>query len=300
MLSLQEISVAVEIGTIYGILALGIYLTFKVINFPDLTCDGSFITGAAVSSVLIQKMGFNPFLSLLFAMIGSGIAGFITGFLNIWMKIDDLLSGVIVAFTLYSINLKIMGENPNISLVDNTLIFSNAAPLFVDFVIVGILLFVLTYLLNSDFGLGLRSIGENRQFAAANGVNVNTMLIFGLVISNALIGLCGAMFAQYQEFCDVSQGVGCLVIGLASVVIGEKVIPLLEKLAGIAKKIEHRNFIKIFAILVSCIIGSTAYRLFLAVAINSDILGLKTQDINLITGVLIIFFMAMRKKKCYR
>lgn len=233
-------------------------------------------------------------------MIGSGIAGFITGFLNIWMKIDDLLSGVIVAFTLYSINLKIIGENPNISLVDNTLIFSNAAPLFVAFVIVGILLFILTYLLNSDFGLGLRSIGENRQFAAANGVNVNTMLIFGLVISNALIGLCGAIFAQYQEFCGVSQGVGCLVIGLASVVIGEKVIPLLKKLAGIAKKIEHRNFIKIFAILVSCIIGSTAYRLFLAVAINSDILGLKTQDINLITGVLIIFFMAMRKKKCYR
>ena len=122
MLTLNELTIAIEIGIIYGILALGIYLTFRTINFPDLTCDGSFVTGAAVSSVII-KSGLNPMVGLFFAMLAGGTAGLLTGFINIRLKVEDLLSGIIVAFMLYSINLRIMGTNPNISLVNETTIF---------------------------------------------------------------------------------------------------------------------------------------------------------------------------------
>jgi putative ABC transport system permease protein len=161
--------------------------------------------------------------------------------------------------------------------------------------IVVFILFFIAYLLSSDFGLGLRAIGQNKKFASANGINVNAMTIFGLIISNALIAMCGAIFTQYQGFCDVSQGTGCLVVGLASVITGEKFLPKIKFIRNL--EIKSRNFIEIFFALFSCVIGSIAYRIFIAIAINSDIFGLKTQDLNLITGLLIIFIMS-RKQKC--
>ncbi|MDR0632403.1 MAG: hypothetical protein LBF54_04185 [Holosporaceae bacterium] len=277
MLTLQEISAAVEIGLIYGILAMGIYLTFRTINFPDLSCDGSFVTGAAISSVMI-KSGCDPYLALLIAALGGGLAGIFTGILNVYMKIEDLLSGIIVAFALYSVNLRIMGTSPNLTLVDEITIFSGGNSLLIACAVTVVPVAFFTYLLNTDFGLGLRSIGQNRQLASASGVNVNAMLIFGLAVSNAMVGMCGATFTQYQGFCDVSQGIGSLVVGLTSVIIGEK---LLNR----------------FNVFVACVVGSIAYRIFIAFAINSDVLGLKTQDLNLITGLLIIFTMG-RKKSC--
>lgn len=294
MLTLNELTIAIEIGIIYGILALGIYLTFRTINFPDLTCDGSFVTGAAVSSVII-KSGLNPMVGLFFAMLAGGTAGLLTGLINIRLKVEDLLSGIIVAFMLYSINLRIMGTNPNISLVNEMTIFCCGDPILTCTVIVAFILFLIAYLLSSDFGLGLRTIGQNKKFASANGVNVNAMTIFGLVISNALIAICGAIFTQYQGFCDVSQGTGCLVIGLASVIIGEKLISKIKFARDM--EIVSRNFCEIFLALFACIIGSIAYRIFITIAINSDIFGLKTQDLNLITGLLIIFIMS-GKQKC--
>ena len=296
MLSFQEIMIALEIGIIYGILVLGIYLTFRTINFPDLTCDGSFITGAAISAILI-KNGWNPYFGLVGAIIAGGTAGLATGILNIKFKIDDLLSGIIVAFMLYSINLRILGTNPNISLVGETTIFSYGNSLIISGSIVLVILLILTYCLSSDWGLGLRAVGQNKQFSAANGVNVNLMIIFGLIISNALVGLSGAVFTQYQGFCDVSQGVGCLVIGLAAVIIGEELI-FQKQFVKIRKlRIGLLNFLKIFEMLIFCIFGSVTYRIFIAIAINSDILGLKTQDLNLITGLLMIAIMR-RNKKC--
>jgi len=277
MLTLQELAAAVEIGLIYGILAIGIYLTFRTINFPDLSCDGSFVTGAAISSVMI-KSGYDPYLALFVAALCGGLAGICTGILNVYLKIEDLLSGIIVAFMLYSVNLRIMGTSPNLTLTDNTTIFSCENPLLIACAITVLPIVFFTYLLNTDFGLGLRSIGYNRQFASAGGVNVTAMLIFGLAVSNAMVGMCGATFTQYQGFCDISQGTGSLVIGLASVIIGEK-------------------FLRRFNAFVGCIIGSIIYRIFIAFAIHSDILGLKTQDLNLITGLLIIFIM-QRKKSC--
>lgn len=293
MLSINELLIATEIGLVYGILALGIYLTFRTINFPDLTCDGSFVTGAAVSSVII-KSGFSPIIGLLCATTAGGIAGLLTGIINIRLKIEDLLSGIIVAFMLYSINLRILGTNPNISLVNETTIFSNGNSMMICIIIVTIILLCIAFLLNSDFGLGLRTIGQNKTFALANGINVNAMTIFGLALSNALVGACGAIFTQYQGFCDVSQGTGCLVIGLTSVIIGEKLIPNIRCIKNV--KIEVRNLLEISFLVVACIFGSIIYRIFIAIAINSDIFGLKTQDLNLITGILIIFIMSRRKK----
>lgn len=297
MISFQEIIVASEIGIIYGILALGIYLTFRTINFPDLTCDGSFVTGAAVSAILI-KSGLNPFVSMVAAAAVGGVAGFATGLLNVKLKIDDLLSGIVVAFMLYSVNLRILGTSPNISLVGEKTIFAVGDSFAISAALVAILLLLLTYLMNSDFGLGLRSIGENRKFAAANGINVNAMIIFALILSNALVGMCGAVFAQYQGFCDVSQGVGCLVIGLASVIIGEKLLAKIQFIDRLKCKVGLKNFLRLFMIFVFCVFGSIFYRIFIAIAINSDILGLRTQDMNLITGLLIIFVMSRRKKCC--
>lgn len=312
MLTLNELKIAVEIGLIYGILALGIYLTFRTINFPDLTCDGSFVTGAAVSSVMI-KAGINPGVALLVAAVFGGLSGFCTGLLHLRLKIEDLLSGIIVAFILYSINLRIMGATPNISLVNDVTIFNcvynpnyncsyncilNENSLLICSLIVGFLLFLLARLLNSDFGLGLRAVGRNKLFAAANGVNVGAMIMFGLILSNALVGFCGGLFTQYQEFCDVSQGVGCLVIGLASVIVGEKFLPKVfvgKMLKNI--RIDRRIFLQIFFVLMFCVVGSVAYRVFIAFAINSDIFGLKTQDINLITGLMIVIAMGKFKTK---
>lgn len=291
MLTLNELIIAMEVGLIYGILALGIYFTFRTINFPDLTCDGSFVTGAAVSSVMI-KSGLNPALGIFFAALAGGTAGFLTGLINIRLKVEDLLSGIIVAFMLYSINLRIMGTKPNISLVNESTIFRFDNPIIICTLIVTFILFFIAYLLSSDFGLGLRAIGQNKKFALANGINVNAMTIFGLIISNALIAMCGAIFTQYQGFCDVSQGTGVLVIGLASVIIGEKFLPKIKFIRNL--EIKSRNFIEIFFALFSCVIGSIAYRIFIAIAINSDILGLKTQDLNLITGLLIIFIMSRK------
>jgi putative ABC transport system permease protein len=277
MLSLYELTTAVEIGLIYGILAIGIYLTFRTINFPDLTCDGSFVTGAAISSVMI-KSGCDPYTALFTAAFGGGLAGIFTGILNVCMKIDDLLSGIIVAFMLYSVNLRITGTSPNIALINEITVFSGGNSLLTICAVAAISVVFFSRLLNTDFGLGLRSTGQNRQFASAGGVNVNAMLIFGLAAGNAMVGMCGAAFTQYQGFCDVSQGVGSLVIGLASVIIGEKLL----------------NRSNAF---IACIVGSVVYRIFIAFAIHSDILGLKTQDLNLISGLLIIFIMR-RKKSC--
>ncbi|MDR2416554.1 MAG: hypothetical protein LBD15_00040 [Holosporales bacterium] len=281
VLNTAEWITAIEIGLIYAIVAIGIYLTFRTINFPDLTCDGSFVFGAAVSAILIEE-GYTPAISILWAIVAGGVAGFCTGILHILCRIEDLLAGIIVAFMLYSVNLRVMGSSPNITFVNACTIFSDGNALIKTAVIVSILAVLLSYVLNTDWGLGLRAVGQNKSFASACGVNVKAMTIVGLTVSNALIGLCGAIFAQYQGFCDVSQGAGCLVIGLASVIIGEKVVRARNVAWGV----------------VACVVGSVLYRAFIACAIHSDAFGLKTQDLNLITGLMIVAMMAARKKCC--
>jgi putative ABC transport system permease protein len=278
-MSFAEIFMSLELGLIYGVIALGIYLTFRVIDFPDLTCDGSFVLGAACSGMLI-KAGCNPYLSLVIAMLAGACAGITTGILHIRFKVSNLLSGIIVAFMLYSINLKVMQGVPNIVLMDATTIFTNNNVLLTLTGIVMIVLAILGYVLTTDFGLALRSVGQNKRLLLNGGVSLAIMTLTGLGISNALIALGGALFSQHQGFADVGSGVGTIIIGLASVMIGERLLPV-------------RN---IWLMLLACIAGSIIYRLVISLALHSDVLGLATQDLNLITGLLVVAIMLLPKR----
>ncbi|MDP1723081.1 MAG: hypothetical protein Q8L85_00040 [Alphaproteobacteria bacterium] len=273
-----ELLISLEMGLIYGIIAIGIYLTFRVIDFPDLTCDGSFVLGAASSAILI-KSGCNPFLALFLAMIAGGIAGLATGILYTKFRITELLSGILVAFMLYSINLRVMSGVPNITLMNEPTIFTGQNALLVLIMIAVFMSLGMSVLLKTDFGLALRSIGQNKRLALNNGVNVKFMTIIGLMMSNALIGFGGALFSQHQGFADISQGIGTVIVGLAGLIIGEKMI----------------GFRSLWLVIPACLLGSIMYRIFIAFALHSEFLGLETQDLNLITGFMVIGIMILPK-----
>jgi putative ABC transport system permease protein len=278
-MTLNEIMMSLEIGLIYGIVAIGIYLTFRIIDFQDMTCDGSFVLGASVSSMLI-KSGSTPWLSLLSALFAGAIAGFTTWILYTKFKVTNLLAGILVSFMLYSINLHIMGGIPNISLLENNTIFLKNPLIILSAISLLTCLFI-AYLFLTDFGLALRSIGQNKILAQNFGVKVSLMTLTGLALSNAIIALGGALFSQHQGFADVGSGVGTVIVGLASVMIGERIFP--------TKPV----WIQIF----SCLIGSIIYRLFISFALYSDALGLATYDLNLITGIMVIAIMYLPRSK---
>ena len=283
-MSILELVTSFEMGLIYGIVAIGIYLTFRIIDFPDLTCDGSFVLGAAVSGILI-KTGYNPYLALLISFLAGSLAGLCTGILNVKFKISNLLSGILVAFMLYSVNLKVMQNVPNIALINNDTIFTGNNPLMVLFMIAIVIWIISSFLLSTDIGLAFRSIGQNRRLALNMGVNVSLVTILVLMISNALIGLAGGLFAQIEGFADISVGLGTVIVGFAAVIIGEKILP----------------FRQIWCQVLACLLGSILYRILVAFALNSQWLGIETQDLNLITGVLVIAIMVtpnFRRKSC--
>jgi putative ABC transport system permease protein len=279
-MSWNEMLMSLEIGLIYGVVAMGVYLTFRVIDFPDLTCDGSFVLGAAVSSILI-KCGHSPLLALAASLAAGSVAGMVTGLLTSKLKVTSLLSGILVAFMLYSVNLKIMDGVPNIALISEPTIFSALNPLLVIGLVCMGVWFVVSYLLVTDFGLALRSIGQNKQLAFTGGIRVGAMTVIGLALSNALIALGGALFSQHQGFADVSQGVGTVIVGLAAVIIGEKILPYRSP----------------WVMVMACLGGSVVYRLFVSVALHSEVLGLETQDLNLITGLMVIGVMLLPKRQ---
>lgn len=278
MMTINEILMSIEMGLIYGIVAMGIYLTFRIIDFSDLSCDGSFVLGAAVSSILI-KLNYNPWFALLASLVAGGLSGGLTGLLYAKFKVTPLLAGILTSFMLYSINLHVMGGTPNITLMDKPMIFSEV-PIRVLVILCIFVWMLITYLLRTDFGLALRSIGQNKRLAQNNGVNVLWMTVIGLVLSNALIALGGALFSQQQGFADVGSGVGTVIIGLASLMIGERIMP----------------FQSILMQILSCILGSVIYRLLISFALHSDILGIATQDLNLITGFMVIMIMYISKR----
>jgi putative ABC transport system permease protein len=277
--TLNELMMSLEIGLIYGVVAIGIYITFRIIDFPDLTCDGSFALGAAASGMII-KAGYNPFFALFAAIIAGGLAGSITGLLNTRLKIINLLSGILTAFMLYSINLKVMNGAPNISLLGYDTIFSHTNLLVMLLLICVVIAMALGYLLSTDFGLAFRVIGQNKRLALNGGVSVNFMTLVGLILSNGLIALGGALFSQHQGFADVGSGVGTIIIALASVMIGERILGSRSIWFGI----------------LGCMLGSILYRIFISFALHSEVLGLETQDLNLITGLMVIGVMVLPKR----
>lgn len=275
-----ELLASLEIGLIYGVVAVGIFLTFRIIDFPDLTCDGSFTCGAATAAVAL-KAGLSPLPSLLLAGAAGGIAGFITGILYTRFRVTNLLAGILVAFMLYSINLKIMGGVPNITLMNEDTLFSGTSPLLILIFLTVSIWGLISYLLATDFGLALRSIGQNKHLAEVMGVRVANLTVIGLALSNALIGLGGGLYCQHQNFSDVSLGTGTVIIGLAAVMIGEKLISFRSLWFGV----------------LACFLGSIVYRFLIALALHSEWLGLETSDLNLITGLAILIIMGLPKIK---
>jgi putative ABC transport system permease protein len=278
-MSLFSLFGALEVGLIFGLVALGVFISFRLLRFPDLTVDGSFPLGGAVCAVLIAS-GMDPFLATLIATLAGALAGMVTAVLNVHLKIMDLLASILMMIALYSINLRIMGR-PNIPLIMEPTMFSILQPQWLsDYVARPLILLVIVILakllLDAYFatrqGLAIRATGSNPRMSRAQGVNTGAMVILGMAISNALVGLAGALFVQTQGGADISMGIGTIVIGLAAVIIGESILPAR----------------RIFYLTLAVVIGAVIYRFFIALALNSDFIGLQAQDLNLITAVLVV------------
>jgi putative ABC transport system permease protein len=261
----------VELGLIYSLVALGVYLSFRTINFPDLSVDGTFPLGAAVVATLITK-GVDPLTATALAMLAGFLAGSLTGILHVKLRIMGLLAGILTMTALYSINMRIMGK-PNIALLGTSSIFANDYAEIALILGVVLAIYITVYLfLKSQFGLSLRAAGMNPNVSRSYGVNIGKMTIFTLALSNAFVALAGALFAQAQGFADVSLGTGTIIIGLASVMIGEAIF--------------RQRFI--LSDLLGCLIGSILYRFAIAIALNTDTFGLQASDLNLITSIIVI------------
>lgn len=273
---------AVEQGLAYGIAALGVFLTYRILKFPDLTVDGSFVTGAAVASLLLVRTGIDPFSVLLVAFAAGSLAGLLTGLLNTRLGITNLLAGVLTMIMLYSINLRIMGR-PNLSLLrasTATRIVSAAwSPLgsLAVLAFIGLLTMAiklgLDYFLRTEVGFALRATGDSEQMITAQGVNVNTMKLLGLALSNGLVAMSGALVAQYSGFADVGMGIGTIVTGLAAVIIGGALI--------------RSNRVGLMTL--SVLIGSIIYRIAVSLALRYGyVIGFQASDLKLITSLLVI------------
>ena len=255
---------ALEIGAIYSLVALGVLISFRLLRFPDLTVDGSFALGGAVCAILISG-GHNPFFATLMATAAGFCAGLVTAFLNVKFKIMDLLAGILVMTALYSVNLRVMGA-ANVSLLGDPTVFTMlqidgfsemlSHLVIMAFIIVIVKLF-LDWFFSTETGLAIRATGTNARMARAQGIPTGTMLLLGVAISNALVGLAGAFFVQSQGGADASMGIGTIVIGLASVIVGEKIIP--------ARRLIWTT--------LAVIVGAVLYRLFIALALEVSNFG---------------------------
>ena len=269
---------AVELGLVYAFVALGVFLAFRVLDFPDLTVDGSFPLGAAVAAVLIIA-GLNPWLASGVAMIAGAAAGLVTAMLNVRFRILNLLASILTMIALFSVNLRVMGK-PNVALLNVETMLSPfyghglrdfyVRPLFIGVLVIIAVILVWRFL-ESDAGLAMRATGANARMSRAQGINTDRQIYLGIAISNALVALGGALFAQTNGFADVTSGVGTIVVGLAAVIIGETLLGTRGILIA----------------LIGCVLGSILYRIAIQLALSSDVLGLQASDLNFVTAVLV-------------
>ena len=252
---------------------MGVYITYKILDFPDLSVDGTFPLGASISAALLIN-GVNPWISILIATIGGAIAGSITGFLHVKLKISNLMSGILVMMGLYSVNLRIMGKS-NIPLFNTNYIFKSTAvnSIFIILAIVVVVKIILDLFLKTKAGFLLTAVGDNEQVVSSLGVNKNLVKVLGLAISNGLVALAGALTAQHQGFADVTMGTGIVVMGLAAVIIG----------VSIFGKI---SFIKATTL---SIFGAIIYKLVIAIALW---MKLNPNDLKILTAVLVAVALA--------
>lgn len=276
---------ALNLGFIYAFMTMGVFITFRVHDFPDITVDGSFTTGAATAAILMVS-GLNPFIAVCLAFIAGGCAGFVTALIHTRLKVNGLLAGILVMTGLYSINLHIMGRS-NIPLLNQTTLFSyledinpglNTEVWICMTLLLVMILFCLifSFFFKSDLGISMRGTGNNAVMASATGVNVDRMTLFGVALANGLVGLSGALVAQYQGFADIGMGIGTIVMGLAAVIIGESVLRLRS----------------MYAVVLSVIIGSVIFRLMIAFALY---VGMNPIDLKLLTAVFVLITLIISK-----
>ncbi|MPV36362.1 ABC transporter permease [Georgenia subflava] len=269
-------TVALELGILYAVMALGVYLTFRILDFPDLTVDGSFTTGGATAAALIIS-GTDPLVATAAAVAAGLAAGVITGLLHTKGGINGLLAGILTQIALYSVNLRIMGKANLPLLREDTLmtplrendLMGTATSIGIFAAVVVVVLALLVCFLHTDMGLALQATGDNGEMIRSFGVSTNRMKVLGLALSNGLVAGCGALITQYQGFADIGMGIGLIVAGLASVIIGQAILG-------------QRT---IFVAALAAVLGSVAYRGFIQLALYAD---LDPNDMKLISAVLVV------------
>ena len=267
----------IEQSLIFAIMVLGVYISFRILNFPDMTVDGTFPLGAAISAKLLT-LGVNPYLTLLVALVAGAVAGAVTGLIHVKLKFKDLLAGILVMTALYSVNLRVMGKS-NIPLFEEDNIFNTEYSMMITIVVLILInKFLLDYLLKTKFGFALKALGDNENLIVSLGLNEEKYKIYGLMIANAFVAFSGAVLAQYQGFADVGMGTGIIVIGLASIIIGDTLFGKRRRLAGTT----------------IVIIGSILYRGVIAVTLS---MGMDASDLKLITSVIVIVILWIQKQK---
>ena len=277
-----------EQGLLFSIVAIAVYITYKILDFPDMSVDGTFPMGAAISASLLVQ-GVNPWISILLAALGGALAGAVTGIMHVKLKIDNLMAGILMMIGLYSINLRIMGT-ANVPLFNVNNIFKYNVPAIVIIAAALIIVKILLDLyLKTKSGFLLIAVGDNEQVVSSLGVNKDMVKILGLLISNALSATAGAVTAQYQGFADVGMGTGTVVMGLAAVIIGTSLF-------------ERMSFIKATTL---SIIGAIIYKGAIALVLKyGAVIGLTANDLKLMTAIIVVIALCsnngvfrMKKKK---
>lgn len=278
---------SLQLGLLYAVMAMGVYITFRILNIPDLTVDGSFSLGMAITVIL--TVNGHPYLGVLAAILFGAMAGTVTGLLQTTIKIHPILSGILTMTGLYTINLYIMGEKSNISLLGKDTIFTifqkkfgidpNISKTILPIIICIILLMILIILFKTRIGLAIRATGDNENMVQSSSINADIFKCIGIAIGNACVALCGGLICQYQSSGDLNHGNGMVIIGLASVIIGEAIV---------GKRSVSIGFI-------SAIIGSTIYRIIIAFALKFDLFP--SYAVNLISSLIVVIALFIPKIK---
>lgn len=266
-------------GVLWGVMVIGVYITFRLMNIADMTCDGSFALGGCICAVLVVSMGVDPVLAIALAMLAGVAAGAVTGILHTMFEIPAILAGILTQISLWSINLRIMGGKSNIpllktptvisSLADSTGMTQSAASLMVGFVVVTAVIVITYWFFGTELGSALRATGNNEDMIRAQGVDTRFTKLVALMVSNGLVALSGALVCQSQKYADIGSGTGAIVIGLAAIVIGEvlmgRLIPFYWKL-------------------IATVVGSVVYFMIRAIVLR---LGLNANDMKLLSAVIV-------------
>lgn len=280
---------AVALGLLWAIMALGVYVTYRVLDVADLSVEGTITTGAAVCASLIAVKEMNPWLATMCGTVAGMVAGLVTGLLHTKLKIPALLSGILTMTALYSINLRIMGK-ANVSLLKQDTVYTGVTAMLNDnktlailvvglicVIVVGILMYMF---FGTEIGSAVRATGNNPKMARAQGINTDNMIIVGLVLSNGMVAFAGALIAQNQSFADVQMGIGSIVIGLASLIVGEVIF-------------STKTFWKT---IISVILGAVIYRVIIALVLKA---GMEANDLKLFTAITVAICLSLPIFKNY-